>query len=299
MPNLLTSLPAKREPPRSHFQHCRFPCDAEKGQKLHLTPPWILNTSTALHPGVVLVLKKIAICRNNVLRRAEWWCSWFWGCPKGCWREAGEDGVLLVGSAEEPYPSLMVMGETGRYHPALARPPKSALENASVYYLLCIYYRSQTQTCPNLTYNNISFNRQQTYINIYLVFVTNLSRDASDICSLKWNYTFISILSCFAISFLDSNSAVTISLASAWKETNLLGLTMKRQKKPSKNKPMSVAGHWAHFMDQKVQAQEGFEQKGLCFTSLLLIAPPGKQTFTKLSLRELGGNVQRFYLFLF
>lgn len=51
---------------------------------------------------------------------------------------------------------------------------------------------------------------------------------------------------------------------------------------------MSVAGHWAQFMDQKVQAQDCFAQNGLCFFSLLLIAP---QSFTKLSCRKMGGFI--------
>lgn len=48
-----------------------------------------------------------------------------------------------------------------------------------------------------------------------------------------------------------------------------------KQTKP-KNKPMSVAGHGARFMDPKVQAQNSFEQKGLGFTSLLLTVASGK-----------------------
>lgn len=78
---------------------------------------------------------------------------------------AGEGRGLSAVSAEEQSTlcSLTVKGK-GRYCPVLAHPLKSALENASVYYLPCRHYRSQA--CPNLPYNNISFNRQQPHINI-------------------------------------------------------------------------------------------------------------------------------------
>lgn len=104
---------------------------------------------------------------NNVPRQADHWCSWFWGCPKACWREAREDGGLSGVLAAEQGPSLLSHQGNGPVPPRPRTSPEICPAKRFRFLPATCNYRSQAQTCPNLPDNPISSSRQQPYINIY------------------------------------------------------------------------------------------------------------------------------------